>query len=308
MEPSPKPETPRACPTCQGRLYRIERRGDIASAVVCGCASRCGRCQGSGFVYLTQEETFSQKVGPRKYEVLAPCPCKVVERRVHRFNEVGIPGVLALADFESYRPAPTPEQERAKEVAMAFAHGYPGGKGFVLSGPVGTGKTHLICATLAHVVLERGAQARYVEISLLYATIRRGFQQGKSGGEIIGPLSEVELLAIDELGKGRGSPFELETLDELIARRYNAGKTTLFGTNYSLVPPEQKQRSSYISAEDLKSAGKESLLLCDRVGPRIYSRLCEMTQFVEFPPDTPDARRMRQEREWGPARRGRPTR
>ena len=32
------------------------------------------------------------------------------------------------------------------------------------------------------------------------------------GGEIIGPLSDVEVLAIDELGKGRGSPFEMETL------------------------------------------------------------------------------------------------
>ena len=31
-------------------------------------------------------------------------------------------------------------------------------------------------------------------------------------------LSEVDLLAIDELGKGRGSPFEMETLDELIGR------------------------------------------------------------------------------------------
>src|SRR5205085_780379 len=96
---------------------------------------------------------------------------------------------------------------------------------FVLSGPVGTGKTHLLASTLRWVTAEMGVAAAYVEISLLYATIRRGFQEGKSGGEIIKPLSQVELLAIDELGKGRGSPFEMETLDELIARRYNAGRS-----------------------------------------------------------------------------------
>ncbi len=159
---------------------------------------------------------------------------------------------------------------------------------------MGTGKTHLLIAALGHLLLEVGVEARYIEISLLYATIRRGFQQGKSGGEIIGPLSEVELLAIDELGKGRGSPFEMETLDELIARRYNAGRTTLFGTNYSLAPPP-KQAAQAFTSQDLKDAGKDSRLLCDRVGDRIYSRLCEMSEFVQLPAGMPDHRRTVQE-------------
>jgi DNA replication protein DnaC len=131
----------------------------------------------------------------------------------------------------------------------------------------------------------------YVEISLLYSQIRRGFQDGKSGGEIIGPLSQVDVLAIDELGKGRGSQFELETLDELIARRYNAGKVTLFATNYSLKAPEERAQRGYFSTESALEAGKDSKLLCDRVGDRIYSRLCEMCEFVEFSPNTVDMRR-----------------
>jgi DNA replication protein DnaC len=144
-----------------------------------------------------------------------------------------------------------------------------------------------------------GLEARYVEISLLYATIRRGFQEGKSGGEIIGPLSDVEVLAIDEMGKGRGSQFEMETLDELIARRYNAGRTTLFATNYSLEPERKSVRSAapsgYRTTEDAKSAARDVELLRERVGERIYSRLCEMCSFVELPKETPDQRRMRQE-------------
>jgi DNA replication protein DnaC len=135
-----------------------------------------------------------------------------------------------------------------------------------------------------------------VEISLLYATIRRGFQDGKSGGEIIGPLSEIEVLAIDELGKGRGSPFELETLDELIARRYNARRTTLFATNYSLAAKRESVRTGgYRSPEESENAAKESELLRDRVGERIYSRLCEMCEFAELPTTTPDHRYTRHE-------------
>lgn len=291
--------TGEVCAQCGGRTYAIERKGDRAQARVCACSAVCRMCEGRGYVYSEQEASFSAKVGPRKYEVLTPCICTLRTQRVARFNEVGLPGVVAHASFESYR-AFNEAQDRARGVAKAFAHQFDkkaANKGFILSGPVGTGKTHLMGATLAHLVLEVGVQARYVEISLLYATIRRGFQEGKSGGEIIGPLSDVEVLAIDELGKGRGSQFELETLDELIARRYNANRTTLFATNYSLEPERKSVRgaSGYTSTEDTKNNLREAELLRERVGERIYSRLCEMCTFVELPRGTPDQRRMRQE-------------
>jgi DNA replication protein DnaC len=198
--------------------------------------------------------------------------------------------VHALATFDSYKPS-NAEQHRALQVVKEFAFRWPQLRGFVLSGPVGTGKTHLLCATLKHLAIEVGVKVAYVEISLLYSQIRRGFQDGKSGGEIIGPLSTVDVLAIDELGKGRGSQFELETLDELIARRYNAGKVTMFATNYSLKAPEERAQRGYFGTETALEAGKDSKLLCDRVGDRIYSRLCEMCDFVEFPAATMDMRR-----------------
>ena len=295
------------CGACQGRTYVIERRGELAHARVCSCSVRCPLCDGRGYAYETREETFSARVGPKRYEVLVPCMCQSRARRVGHFNEAGLPGVTAHAGFENYR-AFNEAQDRARALAMHFAHHYDKtgiNKGFMLAGPVGTGKTHLLAATLQYLMLEVGLQARYVEISLLYATIRRGFQEGKSGGEIIGPLSEVTVLAIDELGKGRGSQFEMETLDELIARRYNAGRTTLFATNYSLEPERRAGRApaakGYVTTEDTKSAAREVELLRERVGERIYSRLCEMCTFVEMPKETPDQRRMRQELDSRPA-------
>ncbi|HYV46778.1 MAG TPA: ATP-binding protein [Myxococcaceae bacterium] len=285
-----------ACAVCKGRSYVVSGEGDVAVARVCECARPCKVCGGSGYVLGKHEETFSQKVGPKQYEVLGPCACRLLDQRVARYSEAKVPAAHAAADFESYR-AFDEAGARAKRVAQQFALGYRRGaraRGYVLSGPVGTGKTHLLAATLSHAVLEVGARAEYVEISHLYAEIRRGFQEGKSGGEIIKPLSGAELLAIDELGKGRMSPFELETMDELISRRYNAGRTTLFATNYSLRPPD-RSRAPYVSTDDLKQAGKESQLLYDRVGDRIYSRLCEMCDFVELPRTTPDHRRQRQE-------------
>lgn len=276
------------CEKCSGRGYRRERAGDRATAVLCECSRNCARCGGTGYRRGTREETFSEKVGKRNYEVLTVCDCRELKKRVERFSEIGIPAVLANADFEGYRALSSP-QDRARQVAHTFtkellqtgrAHG------FILSGPVGTGKTHLMAAALAQVALESSIRARYVEISLLYATIRRGFQEGKSGGEIIGPLSQVDLLAIDELGKGRGSQFELDTLDELISRRYNAGKVTLFATNYPLdpeaPPPRGNSKPGYTTTEEARSASREPQVLRERVGERIYSRLCEMCTFIEI--------------------------
>jgi DNA replication protein DnaC len=262
----------------------FERVGDYASAKLTLPLSECPDCGGTGLMRTTTRQN------GRDYEVVAPCPRAKLQQRVQLFNSARLPAVQAQASFESYKPS-NAEQHRALQVVKEFSFRWPALRGFVLSGPVGTGKTHLLSATLKHLAVELGVKVSYVEISLLYSQIRRGFQDGKSGGEIIGPLSQVDVLAIDELGKGRGSQFELETLDELIARRYNAGKVTLFATNYSLKPPEERAQRGYFGTETVLEAGKDSKLLCDRVGDRIYSRLCEMCEFVEFPTATPDMRR-----------------
>ncbi len=269
---------------CEASGFTVERLGEFASARLTNPMSSCLECGGSGLIRTTVQDN------GRTYETVTACSRARLMRKADAFNDAKLPAVHVGSTFETYRPG-NAEQARALGLVKDFSLRWPAGRAFILSGPVGTGKTHLLVAALRHLTLELGVRAGYVEISLLYAQIRRGFQDGKSGGEIIGPLSQLDVLAIDELGKGRGSVFELETLDELIARRYNANKITLFATNFSVKAPEDRAQRGLIDTADIVNLGKESKLLVDRVGDRIYSRLCEMCEFVEFPGNTPDARR-----------------
>ncbi len=285
----------------------VSRLGDFAVARLATTVRECVQCSGTGLVRGSVFEN------GRHYEVALPCARALKERRVLAFNHARLPAVHANARFDNFKSA-FEEQKQALECAKSFAFTYVPAvtrerehlappRGFIVSGPVGTGKSHLLCATLAHLSLEKGISVQYVEISLLYKEIRRGFQEGRSGGEIIQPLAQVEVLAIDELARGRGSAFELDTLDELIARRYNAGRVTLFATNYSLRPPEDRFQRGHVGTESLVEATKESQFVVDRVGDRIYSRLQEMCDFISFSPRTPDVRRTKVVEGAGPSRR-----
>jgi DNA replication protein DnaC len=94
------------------------------------------------------------------------------------------------------------------------------------------------------------------------------------------PLVEIPVLVIDELGKGRGSEWELSVLDELISKRYNAQRTTVFTSNFA---PEDPSGDS----SQPGSVSEEKVV--DRVGVRIYSRLMEMCEPVRL--QGPDYRR-----------------
>ena len=270
---------------------------------MCSCRKRCAHCEGRGFVYTSRQVEFSKKVGVKSYEALTPCVCRLLAQRVATFAQVGVPAHHATSSFGTFR-AKGDDQEKtaaleqalgvARAVSQDWRRDWPA-RGFVISGRVGSGKTHLLSAALRHLILERGASAQYREIPLLFADIRRGFNAGKSGGEIIARLVDADVLAIDELGRGRGSPFEMETLDELIARRYNSGLTTIVATNFSLErerAPRSGPRGFQAPAQALED--REELLV-ERIGERIYSRLCEMCDFVSLPARTDDFRRTKQD-------------
>lgn len=223
---------------------------------------KCPFCGGSGQGTVTRE-------GVVRY---ARCRCQRLPDRVALYNDVGIPGRYLNATFESFR-GDLPGAQVGLRASKAWAEKYErGGKGLLLSGGPGRGKTHLLCAILRELVFRYGVPCRFVEFTHLISSIKEGFDLKQPEATTLTPLVKVPVLAIDELGKGRKTEFEQAILDELVSRRYNAGGTLLATTNYEL-----RRRDGEVarpgSAENLAVPGNE--ILPERLGERVYSRLLE---------------------------------
>jgi DNA replication protein DnaC len=270
------------CPTCRGSGARVAPAGEWARATLCGCQGTCAKCDGSGRVTVQQDG----------YGFIAACDCQKLRQGLAYFNGAHLPSRCSDQAFETLRPQ-FDVQHSAVMIAEGICHTFVRGQtreGLLISGPVGTGKTHLLASVLRYLTLEARVPARYVEISFLYSEIRRGFSENRSSLQIVGPLAEVPVLAIDELGKGKATPFEQETIDELVSRRYNAGLPTFFATNYALTPRAERS-ASFTSTRDRMEESKQELSLRDRVGERVHSRLQQMCRVIEFPGESADYRR-----------------
>jgi len=274
------PEPSSRCPDCGDAGYVVEQvLGSRARARRCTCQAACPRCGESGYVLVPSGES----------HVAQPCACRHLDERIALFNQIGIPAAVAKASFESFRSW-SPDHATARAAAEDLARKFRGDKptrGLLLYGRPGAGKTHLLVAILRQLSLERGVAGRYVEFMLLLSDMKAGFEAKRSHMDILRPLVHVPVLAIDELGKERGTEWERSMLDELISRRFNSGLTTLFATNYFLEPqahPEQPGRAVRNTRGSEFQREAEAMTLAQRVGDRIYSRLNEMCTFVKLDP------------------------
>jgi DNA replication protein DnaC len=251
------------CTLCNGVGIRVQARGDYAAAACCDCKNPCGVCKGSGYFFETDE--FG-------YRLAIPCACTQLVQRARAFTDAQIPARYEAAEFGRIQvDKGASDIVTAKRQAWRFAREYePGASGILLYGTVGTGKTYLTVAILRYLILSRGVRARFTEFMHLLSDLRATFGDRGQAEVVMRPLVDVPLLVIDELGKGRGSDWELSVLDELISKRYNARRTTVFTTNYGIESSTQNTESS------------ETESLRDRIGVRIHSRLMEMCDPVRL--------------------------
>jgi DNA replication protein DnaC len=218
----------------------------------------CAVCDDTGWKPVTVE-------GVRR---VVRCDCWQSEHTRRLVEEARIPPRYRRCDFDTflvYR-----ENEKLTNAVLAvkrFANSFPNvSKGLCLIGPHGIGKTHLAVAAM-RTVLANGNQAVFYEVSDLLRLIRSTYNPVTKTAEmqILQPLLTTQLLVLDDVGKEKTSEWVEETMTFIVNTRYNHRLTTIFTSNYEDNP----------DAEALDS-------LRVRVGSRMYSRIHEMCDFVEY--------------------------
>jgi len=121
--------------------------------------------------------------------------------------------------------AGSPEQERALSYAQAMVQDRAGK--LVLLGSNGTGKTHL---AVGIVRVLGGAIYSMYEIT---TRIRASYVSGAKETEldIVDELARVEMLAIDEIGRTKGSDAETNWLSYIIDKRHTRGLPLMLISN-----------------------------------------------------------------------------
>ncbi len=248
------------CDDCYHKGYLVEKKNNLARAKICNCIINCQSCNGTGAT-LTRNDN--------GYIYINPCGiCGVIQRNVKLYNMAGIPAkYFDVLQVDTFQPRNHESHQKALSYAKEFVQLYPDKKGFLLMGAAGLGKTHLAIGTISEMTLERGVKCLFKDFFYLLSELKEAYSFGTAENEVIRPLVETDILVIDELGKGRSNEWELNILDQLISKRYNASKMTLITTNYI---------SKIIENRDPEN--NEILEL--RVGERIASRLYEMCEFI----------------------------
>ena len=208
----------------------------------------CEECFGTG-----------TKVDPVKGAVL--CPCRRPDRFKKLLAAARIPRRYAGCTFDNFKAQPGTAQDHALLLAQSLVGEYPAvERGLLFMGPAGVGKTHLAVAIIKGLV-EKGFAGIFCEFGALLKQIQDSYNPISNSSElkVLAPIYQTDVLVLDELGATIPTDWVRDTMYQIINKRYNDNKLTIFTTNYFDEAQSEKDK-----------------VLEDRISTRLRSRLYEM--------------------------------
>ena len=236
----------------------------------------CSLCDDSGLRIVEEN-------GQR---VARPCECRIRRRAERMLERARIPKRYehcTLENYESGFRGADKSLKSARLMMQRFVEGYPvetEGKGLLLTGDIGVGKTHVAVGLLKELITKRGVSGLFYDYRELLKQVQNSYNKDVSATElsILRPVLEAEVLVLDELGAAKPTDWVWDTVAQILNSRYNERRTTIITTNYA-------NEGSLLGGAPQESAAKRAMrdeTLGDRIGERMLSRLQEMCVVVEM--------------------------
>lgn len=162
------------------------------------------------------------------------------------FNSSGIPAIFRGKGLSSFDPMLYQEQLLSKE-AVKRAKGYikhfqefsKDGMGlFIYSKSEGSGKTHLVSAIANEIMGRYKESIKFVRAVNFFAEMKRNISADKNGdpyarSNIFDSTIRANILIIDDIGAGAQSNYISDLVYELVNKRVQQNKVTLFTSKRS---------------------------------------------------------------------------
>ena len=162
----------------------------------------------------------------------------------------GIGKRFAEKDFSTFVSNPENESffRRVVDYALRFEEFAKEGKGLLLIGSAGIGKTHLAVSALKQIAMQ-GNTVLFGSFVDIVQNIKSTFGKEStfSESDIIEKLAGIDVLVIDDLGKENISNYVKMIAYQVINRRYVDMKPTIITTNDTSTELEKKYDAATVS-------------------------------------------------------------
>ena len=240
----------------------------------------CSICGGTGWKPVRGEAAGEKAPAVR----VTRCDCRMEARNQRLLEKAQIPRRYEHCDlisYDPYFPGADKSLQNLKFMAAGYVEHYPqiaaeAKNGLLITGSVGSGKTHVAVGIIKALIEHYGVNCLFVDYRELLKEIQDSYNPTVNSTElgILKPIFEAEVLVLDELGAVKPTAWVWDTVGLILNTRYNQKKPTIITTNYPDGPEMVKEVDLFKKVATADTLG-------DRIGERMRSRIHEMCRIVQ---------------------------
>lgn len=161
-------------------------------------------------------------------------------QRMYAIEEMRAAGMAdkAVREYRFDVADDSPEIRHCKAYFDHFAEAKQAGRGLILWGNTGNGKT-FAAACIANALIDKGIPAMVTSFPKILSA------NWKERADIARQLNKYDLLVLDDLGAERQSEYALETVYTVIDERYKSGLPLIVTTNLPLAKMQHPDNMDY---------------------------------------------------------------